>query len=126
MNFAANEKLSSTSKTSLQSYGSSFKSSKKLALIPSKFWELQPKWVPKQNQSTPETIQQQSLQQIFQTKDTLELVSPLKVYDNIITELQKDVQNFVGGNLRYFSKNWYKYAKNKCIFNVITSGLHQI
>ena len=49
MNFAANEKLSSTSKTSFQSYGSSFKSSKKLALIPSKFWELQPKWVPKQN-----------------------------------------------------------------------------
>ena len=80
--------------------------------IPSKPWQLQPKWVPKQNWSILEIIQQQSQQQISETKETLRLVGPLKFYYNIRTELQKDVKNFVGGNLRYVSENWYKYSKN--------------
>ena len=91
--------------------------------IPLKPWELQPKWVPKQNWSIPETIQQQQQQQISQTKKSLKLVRPLKFHDNILTELQKDVENFKGGNLRYFSKNWYKYTKDKYILNIITNGL---
>ena len=51
-------------------------------------------------------IQQQSQQQISQTKETLKLAGPL---NNILTALQKNVKNFKGGNLRYFSKNWYEY-----------------
>ena len=51
------------------------------------------------------------------------MVGPLKVHDNILTELQKHVENFKGGNLRYFSKNWYKYAKDKYILDIITNGL---
>ena len=92
-------------------------------LIPLKPWELQPKWVPKQNWSIPETIQQQQQQQISQTKKTLKLVGPLKFHNYMLTELQKDVENFKGGNLRYFSKNWYKYTKDKYILNIITNGL---
>ena len=53
--------------------------------IPLKPWELQPKWVPKQNWSIPETIQQQQQQQISQTKETLKLVDPLKFHDYILT-----------------------------------------
>ena len=56
-------------------------------------------------------------------KKTLKLVGPLKFHDNILTELQKDVENFKGGNLRYFSKNWYKYTKDKYILDIITNGL---
>ena len=41
----------------------------------------------------------------------------------MLTELQKDVENFKGGNLRYFSKNWYKYTKDKYILDIITNGL---
>ena len=41
----------------------------------------------------------------------------------MLIELQKDVENFKGGNLRYFSKNWYKYTKDKYILNIITNGL---
>ena len=51
------------------------------------------------------------------------MVGPLKFYDNILTELQRDVKNFKGGNLRCYSKNWYKYAKDKFILNIITNGL---
>ena len=91
--------------------------------IPLKPWELQPKWVPKQNWSIPETIQQQQQQQISQTKKTLKLVGPLKFHDYMLTELQIDVENFKGGNLRYFSKNWHKYTKDKYILNIITNGL---
>ena len=58
-----------------------------------------------------------------QTKETLKLVGPLKFYDNIITEFQKDVKNFKGGNLRYFTKNWYKYTKNKYILDIVTNNL---
>ena len=63
--------------------------------IPSKPWESQPTWIPKQNWSITETIQQQSQKQISQTKETLKLVRPLKCYDTILTELQKDVKNFI-------------------------------
>ena len=111
MNFPANKKLFSSSKTSFQSY----KSTKKLESIPSKPWESQPKWVLKQNWSIPETIQQQQQQQTSQAKETLKLVGPLKFHDYMLNELQKDVENFKGGNHRYFSKNWYKYTKNKYI-----------
>ena len=38
-------------------------------------------------------MQQQSQQQISQTKVTLKLVGPLKCYDDILTELQRDVKN---------------------------------
>ena len=68
-------------------------------LIPLKPWELQPKWVPKQNWSIPETIQQQQQQQISQTKEILKLVGPLKFHYYMLTELQKHVENFKGGNL---------------------------
>ena len=84
---------------------------------------MQPKCVPKQKWLIPETIQQQQQQQISQTKETLKLVGPLKFHDNILTELQKDVEHFKGGNVRYFSKNWYKYTKDKYIFDIITNGL---
>ena len=67
--------------------------------ILSKPWELQPKWVPDQNWSIPETIQQQLQQQTSQTKETLKLVCPLKFHDDILTELQKDVKNFKEGNI---------------------------
>ena len=33
------------------------------------------------------------------------------------------MQNFQGGNLRYFSKNWYKYNKDKYILDKVTNGL---
>ena len=33
------------------------------------------------------------------------------------------MKNFEGGNPRYFSKNWYKYAKDKYILDIITIGL---
>ena len=78
---------------------------------------------PKQDWSIPETIQQQSQQQISQTKETLKLVGPLKFYNNILTELQKDKKNFERGNLVYFSKNWYIYTKNTYILDIITNGL---
>ena len=55
--------------------------------------------------------------------ETLKLVGPLKFHHNILTELQKDVKNFKGGNLRYFSKSWYKYIKDKYILDVINNGL---
>ena len=51
------------------------------------------------------------------------MVGPLKFYDNILTELQKDVKNFKIGKLRYFSKIWYKYTKDKYILDIITNGL---
>ena len=35
------------------------------------------------------------------------MVGPLKFHNYMLIELQKDVENFKGGNLRYFSKNWY-------------------
>ena len=58
-------------------------------------------------------MQKQSQQQVFQIKETLKLVGPLPFYDNILTELEKDVINFAGENFIYFCKNWYEYTKDK-------------
>ena len=58
-------------------------------------------------------MQKQSQQQVFQIKETLKLVGPLPFYDNILTELEKDLINFAGENLIYFCKNWYEYTKDK-------------
>ena len=33
------------------------------------------------------------------------------------------MKNFKGGNLRYFSQNWYKYTKDKYILDIITYNL---
>ena len=33
------------------------------------------------------------------------------------------MENLKGGNLRYFSKNWYRYTKDKYILDIITNGL---
>ena len=41
----------------------------------------------------------------------------------IVNEPNQDVQNFQGGNLRYFSKNWYKYTKDTYILDIVTNGL---
>ena len=51
------------------------------------------------------------------------MVGSLKFHDIILTELQKDVKNLKGGNLRYFNENWYKYTKDKYILDIITNGL---
>ena len=51
------------------------------------------------------------------------MVGPLKFHNYMLIELQKDVENFKGGNLRYFSKNWYNYTKDKYILDIITNGL---
>ena len=51
------------------------------------------------------------------------MVDPPTFHDNILTELEKYVKNFAAANLRYFSKKWYEYAKDKCILDVITNGL---
>ena len=55
-------------------------------------------------------MQQQPQQQVSPIKETLKLVSPLTVHDNILTELERNVINFAGDSLRYFSKNWYEYT----------------
>ena len=51
------------------------------------------------------------------------MVGPLKFCVDILTELQNDVKNFVGGNLKYFDKIWYKYIKDKYTLNIITNDL---
>ena len=70
-----------------------------------------------QNWPIPETIQQHPQQQ------TLKLVGPLPFHDNILTELERDMLNFAGDKLRYFSKDWYEYTKDKYILDIITNGL---
>ena len=47
----------------------------------------------------------------------------LTFHDNILNELEKDVKNVAGGNLRYFSKNWYEYTKDKYTLDIITNYL---
>ena len=42
---------------------------------------------------------------------------------NIKNILSQDVKNFEGGNLRYFSKNWYKYTQDSYILDIISNGL---
>ena len=51
------------------------------------------------------------------------MVCPLPFHYNILTELEKDVTDFAGDNLRYFSKNWYEYIKDKYTLDIITNGL---
>ena len=68
-------------------------------------------------------MQQQLQQEISQIKELLKLLGPLTSYDNILTQLEKDVKNFAGGNLRYFSKNWYEYTKDNYTLDIITYGL---
>ena len=50
-------------------------------------------------------------------------MGPLTFHGNILNELEKDVKNFAGGNLRYFNKNWYEYTKDKYILDINTNGL---
>ena len=72
---------------------------KKLASIPSKPWVQKPIRVAKQSWTISETMQQQSPQQISQIKETLKFMAPLTFHGNILTQLEKDVKNFAGGNL---------------------------
>ena len=50
------------------------------------------------------------------------MVSPPGFNNFIVNELHQDVQNFKGDNLKYFSKNWYKYTKDKYIINIVING----
>ena len=68
-------------------------------------------------------MQQQSQQQMSQIKETLKFMGPLTFHGNILTELEKDVNNFAESNLRYFNKNWYEYNKDKYILDIVTNGL---
>ena len=117
MNVTANKKLFFTSKSSFQLYNSSFKSLKKLRRF------LQNPGYQNRVGQFSETMKQQSQQQIFQIKETLKFMGPLTCHGNILTELEKDVKSFAGGNLRYFNKNWYEYTKDKYILNIIINGL---
>ena len=68
--------------------------------------------------------QSQQQQQAPKTKEKLIMVSPPPGFNNFIAnQLHQDVQNFQGDNLRYFSKNWYKYTKDKYILDIVTNGL---
>ena len=51
------------------------------------------------------------------------MVSPPGLNNYVVNELHQDVQNFQGGNLRYFSKNWHKYTKDTYILDIVTNGL---
>ena len=51
------------------------------------------------------------------------MVHPPGFNNCIVNELHQDVQNFQEGNLRYFSKNWYKYTNDTYILNIVTNGL---
>ena len=51
------------------------------------------------------------------------MVSPPGFNNFIVNGLHQDLQNFQGGNLRYFSKNWYKYTIDKYIPDIATNGL---
>ena len=53
-------------------------------------------------------MQQQPQQKVSQIKETLTLVDPLPFQDNILTVLERDVIDFAGDNLRYFSKTLYE------------------
>ena len=50
-------------------------------------------------------------------------MGPLRCHGHILTELQKDVKIFAGGNLRYFNKHWYEYTKDNYILDIVTNGL---
>ena len=68
-------------------------------------------------------MQQQPQQKVSQIKETLTLVDPLPFQDNILTVLERDVIDFAGDNLRYFSKNLYEQTKDKYTLDIITNGL---
>ena len=51
------------------------------------------------------------------------MASPPGFNKYVKNELHQDVQKFQGGNLRYFSKNWYKYTKDTYILDIVTNGL---
>ena len=71
-------------------------------------------------------LQQQSQQeqQAPKIKEKLNMVDPSGFNCYIVkNELNQDVQNFQGGNFRYFSKNWYKYTKDTYILDIATNGL---
>ena len=83
-------------------------------------------WVPKESLwSIQETLQQQPQQQQTapKTKEKLNMVDPSGFNDYIVNELYQDVKKFQGGNIRYFSKNWYQYTKERCILDIVTNGL---
>ena len=45
-------------------------------------------------------------------------------FNNYIgNELHQDVQNFQGGNLRYFNKSWLKYTSDTYILDIVTNEL---
>ena len=97
---------------------------KKLESIPSNPWESHSEWIPKESLwSIRETLQQQSQQQqqAPKTKEKLNMASPPGFNNYVVNELRQDVQNFQGGNLRYFSKNWYKYTKDTYILDIVTN-----
>ena len=97
MNVTANKKLFSTSKYSFQSYNSSFKSSQNPRSCNQMV--IKAELVNTRNNTAAITATKIS------SKKIIKLVGPLTFYDNILTELQENVKNFKGGNLRYFSKN---------------------
>ena len=51
------------------------------------------------------------------------MVSPPGSNNYAVNELHQDMQNFQRGNLRYFSKNLYKYTKDTYIPDIVTNGL---
>ena len=51
------------------------------------------------------------------------MVSSAGFSNFIVNELHEDAQNFQGVSLRYFSKTWYKYTKDKYILDIVTNGL---
>ena len=69
------------------------------------------------------TISTQQQQHNPKTKEKLNMVSPPGFNSFIVNELHQDVQNFQGGNLRYFSKNWHKYTKDTYTIDIVTNGL---
>ena len=47
------------------------------------------------------------------TKEKLNMIDPLGYHDYKVNEPNQDVQNFQEGNLRYFTKNWYMYIRDR-------------
>ena len=75
--------------------------------------------------SIPETLHEQSQQQqqAPKTKEKINMISPPGFNNYVVNELHQDVQNFPGGNFRYFSKSWYEYTKDTYILDIVTNGL---
>ena len=105
MNVTTNKKLFSTSKTSFQSCNPSFKSSKNSRRFPQNPENRNRNGYQNRTGQYQKQYSSNNSNKYPKQKKTLKLVGPLKFHDNILTELQKDVENFKGGNLRHFSKN---------------------